>query len=109
MSNFSESVDYTVETSVWPNSFRDLVKAWGFRSSKRSADEFPIWMVLTGKGFSIWLSEVKLADSTSQPPKWSLRIEALSELSDDGRAAWHDLRQSFDEYFIEQGFKFSVE
>ncbi len=99
MSDKILTIDFNIEASAWPKEFRDLLDDLGFRSAKRSTDEFPIWYVLRGDGYSIWLSEARLADSTRNPPRWLIRLESLSELSSNGAKCWNELVHALTQFF----------
>ncbi len=56
--------------------------------SSRQTDTFPIWWRIDGNGFTLWLSELILADSTATPPTWHVKLESLAALPPSGIQQW---------------------
>lgn len=109
MTDNNQSLDIYVTCKTWPVGWNALVREWGFSLSKRSTDEFPIWSALSGKGYSIWLSELRLKDSVSSTPRWLARMESLSEMTMEGQVVWDDIQSSFVEFLKESNADFTTE
>jgi hypothetical protein len=57
------------------------------RRSARDKDG-PPWERIDGRGFTLWLSDVRLADSRTVPPTWEIRLESLIPLNLPGQERW---------------------
>ncbi|CAH1385459.1 hypothetical protein [Candidatus Nitrotoga sp. M5] len=68
--------------------WRDLLKMLNCRKSDRGTKDYPIWRRIDGKGFTLWLSEIQLADSASKPPTWRFKLESLATLPPMGKEQW---------------------
>lgn len=51
----------------------------------------PPWERIDGRGFTLWLSHVRLSDSRTVPPTWEIRLESLSPLNPDGQRQWAEV------------------
>ena len=65
-------------------------KAFKLRRSARDKDG-PPWERIDGRGFTLWLSDVRLADSRTVPPTWEIRLESLAPLNPDGELRWAEV------------------
>lgn len=81
--------NFILQAHPVPAAWRELLKALVCRRSDRETEEFPIWWRIDGKGYTLWLSEVQLADSTSVPPTWRLKLETLATLPPAGKEHWN--------------------
>lgn len=100
--------NFTLQSRTVPATWRDLLKALGCRKSDRETEEFPIWWRIDGKGFTLWLSEVRLADSTSVPPTWRLKLEALAALPPAGKEQWDVCYASIKKIFEDAGLFYEI-
>ncbi len=66
----------------------ELHKELGCRRSSRQSDDFPIWWRIDGIGFTLWLSELILEDSSATPPTWQVKLESLAALPPAGIEQW---------------------
>ena len=67
----------------------ELHKGLGCCRSSRHTETFPIWWRIDGIGFTLWLSELILADSRATPPSWQVKLESLAALPPAGIQQWN--------------------
>jgi len=85
------AVTFRVSAEAFPSQWRELKKQLGARAASRTTEEHPTWMRIDGHGFTIWLSEVRLADSSTEPPVWETRMESLNPLPPEGQRRWEEV------------------
>ena len=88
MNKNKRAVVFSLQAKAFPVAWRELLKDLGCRKSDRETTDFPIWWRIDGKGYSLWLSEFRLADSASAPPTWQLKMEGLAALPPAGKDHW---------------------
>jgi hypothetical protein len=96
-------VTFRVRSGVFPATWTELRQRLGTRAGTRSTESHPIWGRIDGRGHTIWLSDVRLADSRSEPPVWEVRMEALAALPPEGQRHWEEVRASICEFFEQAG------
>jgi len=100
MGSTARSVAFQARTDIFPSkAWRELQKELGAKRSSRSTDLFPIWLRIDGREFTIWVSEIRLADSKSQPPIWEIQMESLSQLTAEGEDRWQQAYNCIESFF----------
>lgn len=51
----------------------------------------PSWKRIGGRGFTLWVSEIRLTDSTTVPPTWEIRLQSLATLNAKGQQCWAEV------------------
>jgi len=91
------TASFTVQTASFPGGvWIELRKALRSIRSARGC-----WQRIDGSGFTLWLSDVRLADSRSQPPTWEIRLESLAPLNPAGQQRWSEACEAIAQ-FLEQ-------
>ncbi len=96
-------VTFRVRAGVFPDKWRELRRQLGARAGSRRTEAHPIWERIDGRGSTIWLSDVRLADSRSEPPIWEVRMAALAELSPEGQQQWEEAHATICDFFEAAG------
>ena len=92
------AVIFTLQARELPAEHRAWLKELGCRKSDRHTEDFPIWWRIDGKGYTLWLSEIRLADSTATPPTWHFKLEALTVLPQVGIERWDMSYESIQQF-----------
>lgn len=93
---------FTITTGSFPGgAWSDFLKGIRARRTKRSTAEYPVWWVVRGNGYQIWVSEVCLRNSALSPPTWRILVESLATLNEDGQEEWQILISSL-RHFLEE-------
>ena len=86
-----QQASFKVRAAAFPaGQWLDFRKAFKPRRSARDKDGPPCERI-DGRGFTLWLSEVRLADSRTVPPTWGIRLESLAPLNPDGQRRWAEV------------------
>ncbi len=108
MSGNLRVVTFRVSADAFPAGWHELKRRLGTRAARRSTDSHPIWRRIDGRGFTIWLSEIRLADSISEPPIWEVRMEALATLSPEGQQCWEEAYAALCDFFADAELPFEA-
>jgi hypothetical protein len=102
MSKGLPSATFRINAKIFP-AMGDLYRRLGAKKATRRTDLHPIWRRIDGNGFTIWLSEIRLASSDSEQPVWELKMEALASLPPEGKKCWEDTYIMIHDFFREAG------
>lgn len=108
MKQSAREANFTLQSRTVPAAWRELLKALGCCKSDRATEDFPIWWRINGKGFTLWLSEVQLADSTSVPPTWRLKLEALATLTPAGKEQWDTCYNAIEKFLQDAQLQYEI-
>lgn len=101
-------VTFRVSTDVFPAEWHEMNHRLKASPASRSTKRHPTWRRIDGRGFTIWLSDVTIADSTRKPPVWEVRMEALASLSPEGQRRWEEAVATICEFFANAGLPFKA-
>ncbi len=87
-------------------SWLSLNKEIGSTRCARSTENHFIWNRINGKGFTIFLSDVRLSNSTKEPPEWEAVVESLSQLSPQGKEKFIVVVNTIESYLAEAGVEY---
>lgn len=88
----AKATTFRASRDVFPQGWLGVVSSLSARRGGRSTDEFPLWSRIDGRGYTIWLSEVGLAQT--RPTIWQARLETLSPLPHHAQARWDQVEAS---------------
>ena len=63
----------------------------------------PPWERIDGRGFTLWISEVRLCDSRTVPPTWEIRLESLAPLNTEGQRHWREVCEGIEQFLRASG------
>ena len=76
----------------------ELRQKFGATYGKRSEEEFPSWMKITGKSYVLWLSDPK---SLGREKGWLIALERIKNITPEGIEVERDLIDFSKRYFPE--------
>jgi hypothetical protein len=65
----------------------------------------PPWARIDGRGFTLWVSEVRLADSRTVPPTWEIRLQSLAPLNAAGEQCWAEVCEGIERFIRASGLE----
>ena len=108
MNKNTKAVMVTLSTNALPASWKDLLKELGCRKGNCHTEDFPIWWRIDGKGYTLWLSEIRLADSTATPPTWHFKLETLAALPPAGIEKWDVIYAATVQFLEEMNVTYAI-
>jgi hypothetical protein len=103
----TQEASFKVRTLAFPAcdwmEFRKVFKSKRTKRSKR--DGGPPWERIDGKGFTIWISDVCLLDSRTDPPTWEIRLETLAALNQPGQLCWQEVCEGIERFIQASGLQ----
>ena len=102
------TVTFTLQAREFPAEHTTWLKELGCRKSDRHTEDFPIWWRIDGKGYTLWLSEIMLADSAATPPTWHFKLETLAALPPGGEERWDQSYEATEQFLHDAKISFDV-
>lgn len=98
MSKNIQSVIFRWRSASSGVSWLSVKKELGSVRCSRTTENHHIWNRIDGNGFTIYLSDVRLADSSKDVPVWEAVLESLSLLPPSGVEKWESIVCTINSY-----------
>lgn len=99
---------FKVRAAAFPANFwYEFRKAFKVRQSSRTMRNpgGPPWGRIDGRGFTFWVSEVRLSDNRTVPPTWEIRLESLASLNPEGKRYWQEVCEGIERFLRASGLQ----
>lgn len=99
---------FTIQAKIIPVAWNEFHKELGCRHGDRQTEDFPIWWRIDGPGYTFWVSTLRLSNSASTPPTWTLKLESLATLPQAGIEKWDMTYAAIIQFLEEADVKYIV-
>lgn len=100
-----QQASFKVRVAAFPaDRWLEFRKALQSRRSTRHTGG-PPWERIDGRGYTLWLQDVRLVDSRTVPPTWEIRLESLAPLNSDGQRHWAEVSKAIELFIRASGLE----
>ncbi|MCJ8311618.1 MAG: hypothetical protein HRU38_02790 [Saccharospirillaceae bacterium] len=105
MSINGQSVTFRWKSKSLDFSWSIVGKELGMVRCSRITENHSLWKKYDGKGYSIFLSDVVIYDSSNNSVEWEATMESLSKLTDDGIETWNLFKSTIHGFLTDAGIE----